>query len=247
MPISRDAIRILELLYWPVVDMVLFGFLGLWAQGKMVSSENFILAVLVCSMCWYLIYRTSLEINKNLLIEIWEFHLVNLFASPLSIVEFIISLMVLGIFSSLTTFIYSSFIVWLIFDQNVFAWLPDLAPFIPIFIFSGWTIGLLVASLIFYFGKSVDSFIWAIPWLFAMLSGAFYPITLFPQWLQKLVYFIPFSHFFTNVRNLILTNKIDWPDVIVGLVLLLIYFAIAIVLFKKAFHNSKENGLSNLG
>lgn len=245
-PTFRDPIRIADSLYYPLVDMILFGFLAIWAREDSIpKSDNFMLLFLTCLVCWYLVYRSALEISRNLLVEIWEHHLTNLFAGPLSLLEFSISLMTFGLMQATITYIYSCFLVYLIFGQNIFYISMFILPYLPLFIVFGWTIGLFTAALIFYFGKNVEFVAWAIPWAFALISGAYYSLSLFPNWFQKIAYLFPGSHIFEGIREVI-TSGMNYYHLAVAAVISIFYFFLAFKFLNFMFNKSKENGLNNL-
>lgn len=244
-PTFRDPMRITDMLYYPLVDLILFGFLAVWAHVGSLKPDNFITIFLACVACWYLVYRSALEISRNLLMEIWEHHIINLLAGPLSIVEFIFSLMIIGLMQALITFVYSSFVIWLIFSKNIFVLYPLIMLYVPLFIAFGWVIGLLTAALILYFGKNVEFVAWAIPWFFAIISGAYYSLDLFPVWVQKLASFFPGSYLFSGIRETLSTGAISYTIVPASL-LVTLYLVLSFMFVLWMFNKSKENGLSNL-
>lgn len=245
-PTFRDPIRITDMLYYPLIDLILFGFLAIWAHtASTPHSQQFIVVFLTCVACWYLVYRPALEISRNVLIEIWENHLVNLLAGPLSLVEFMLALMAIGLLQALITFVYSSGVIWFIFGVNIFKLYPLIMPYIPFFIVFGWTIGLITAAFIFYFGKSVEFITWAFPWFFALLSGAYYSLDLFPLWAQKVAALFPAGYLFSGVRA-VLSGQPHIPKLIMGSLLALFYLALAFLFLLYTFYKSKERGLSNL-
>lgn len=245
-PTFRDPIRITDMLYYPLVDLILFGFLAIWAHTSSTTQpDNFISIFLTCVACWYLVYRSALEISRNLLIEIWDNHLVNLLAGPLSILELMIALMTIGLVQALITFVYSSFVIWLIFGVNIFVIYPVILPYMPFFVIFGWTIGLITAAFIFYFGKSVEFVVWAFPWFFALLSGAYYSLDLFPPWAQKIAALFPAGYLFSGVRA-VLASHAHVHKLLIGSFLALFYLALAFLFLLYMFNKSKEQGLSNL-
>ena len=244
-PTFRDPMRITDMIYYPLIDLILFGFLAVWAHGSATASDSFIYAFLTCVACWYLVYRSALEISRNLLIEIWDHHIITLLAGPLSIIELMISLMIIGLIQALITFVYSSCVIWLIFSKNIFIAYPLLIPYVPFFIIFGWTLGLVTAALILYFGKSVEFIAWAFPWFFALLSGAYYQLTLFPNWVQHIAALFPASHLFAGVRAT-LTSGITSYQLLPGGLLALFYLFLAYLFLLWMFEKSKANGLNNL-
>ena len=245
-PMFRDPARILDTFYWPLIDLTLFGFMSSWAQSSMENGSQFLLAILTSIACWYIVYRTILEIAKSLLIEMWDNHLANLFASPVSLVELILAWICQGFLQSTFTFLYSLCIIWLIYNQNIFIHLPYLFPFYLLFLVCGWIIGLLIASILLFFGRSAEMITWTLPWLFASLSGAFYPVTLLPKAVQKVCYLFPTTHLFEGVREVLVTHTIPYRTLGISFLLCCLYLVIVYFCVSKAFNKSKQQGLSRL-
>lgn len=244
-PTFRDPIRLCDMFYWPLVDILLFGFMATWAQEQ-ITDKAFMLPLITCIACWYLVQRSALEIARNFLMEQWDKHLINLFATPISLTELMIALMLLGVLQALVTFCYSMCAIWFIYAQNIFALLGSLMPFMLLLIMCGWIIGFLVASLILFFGKNVDTLIWAVIWFFAIISGAFYPVKLFPTWIQKMSFLFPATYLFEGIREMIITKSTSWYNLSMGFALVIVYFIASWTLMHTVFQISKDSGLSKL-
>ncbi len=245
-PVARDFGRILDTCYWPLIDLLLFGFMATWAQKSMANGSLFQLSVLTCVALWYLVSRASLEIAKSLLIEIWDNHLANLFASPISLYELLAAWMSLGIMQSSLTFFYSLTIIWFLYGQNIFIYIPALLPCMLLGLFSGWIIGLFIATMLLSFGKSLEMLTWMTPWLFATLSGAFYPVELLPATVQKISYMLPATYLFESARTIIATGAVPYMALVKGFLLAIVYCLIMIAVLRRAFERSKKLGLSRL-
>ncbi|MFY9626186.1 MAG: ABC transporter permease, partial [Rhodoplanes sp.] len=89
--------RLLEIVYWPAVQMLMWGFLQLYvaqADGFFArAGGTFIGAVLL----WDILFRGQLGFSVSFLEEMWSRNLANLMMSPLKPVEFIIALMIMSV------------------------------------------------------------------------------------------------------------------------------------------------------
>src|SRR6266849_7316329 len=89
--------RLLELIYWPAVQLFVWGFLqfylaqhsGFFAR----ASGVFIAAVLM----WDILFRGQLGFSVSFLEEVWSRNLSNLMISPLRPLEFVCALMIMSI------------------------------------------------------------------------------------------------------------------------------------------------------
>ncbi|MEA2818766.1 MAG: type transport system permease protein, partial [Bradyrhizobium sp.] len=89
--------RLLELVYWPALQIVTWGFLqtyiaqnaGFFAR----AGGTFIGAIIL----WDILFRGQLGFSISFLEEMWARNLGNLMMSPLKPIEFLISLMIMSL------------------------------------------------------------------------------------------------------------------------------------------------------
>src|SRR3954466_16016083 len=89
--------RILDLIYWPTVQMLMWGFLQLYLSqnaGFFARAGGvFIGAVLL----WDILFRGQLGFSISFLEEMYSHNLANIMMSPLRPVEFISALMIMSV------------------------------------------------------------------------------------------------------------------------------------------------------
>src|SRR3981189_2113290 len=89
--------RVLELVYWPAIQLFIWGFLQLYItqnSGFFARAGGvFIGAVLM----WDILFRGQLGFSISFLEEMWSRNLANLMISPLRPVEFVIALLILSV------------------------------------------------------------------------------------------------------------------------------------------------------
>src|SRR4030081_1764907 len=89
--------RLLDLVYWPAVQMLMWGFLQLYISQNAGffarAGGTFIGAVLL----WDILFRGQLGFSISFLEEMWSRNLANLMMSPLKPIEFLISLMIMSL------------------------------------------------------------------------------------------------------------------------------------------------------
>ncbi len=149
-----------ESIYWPVVDLVIWGLTTRWVESYQGSVPRLALIVLTGVVFWQVVWRANYEISVNLLEEFWNQNLVNLFATPLSIWEWSISLVVLGLIKNLLTLVVGIGGVWLLYRLSIFevGWM--LLPFLFSLMMSGWFMGFTSSALIIYYGRRLQSLAW---------------------------------------------------------------------------------------
>lgn len=239
--IPRDMYRLVDLLYWPSIDIISWGFTGV---GLSQSNPNAALALLTCLVCWQVTYRNNLDISVSILDELWAKNIVNFFASPLTLCEWIITVMIFGFIRTWWALFFGSFMVWLIFGFNILS--VSLIPCILLFVLSGWWMGFFTSSFLIYFGQRIQMLCWVVGWLFAPVSGIFCPVEALPAWAQNIAAFLPTAYANQAVRKHIATGILDPVLLTKSLILNLIYLVLTIIIFTIAFEKSKEKGLSRL-
>lgn len=242
----RDIMRLADVTYWPAIDMILWGFNSSW-YVEMGANPNMVLAILMCSLLWQITYRTNLELSTNLLEEIWERNVMNLFSTPLRFVEWVLGLMLVGLvrvaFVLTTCLLVNHFVFGLRLEQ--FGVTPFVCS-ITALIFAGWSVGFFNASAVLLLGRRAQSMPWILGWLFAPFCGAFSDIDVLPVWMQKVSPYIPMTYIFRATRNKVKTGIFEYFDLVISVGIALIYLVLGYYLFSRVFSRCKERGLSTL-
>ncbi len=243
----RDLMRLFDITYWPLLDLIVWGF-GNIALASAGADPSWAIANVICVLFWQVAYRANLEISTNLLEEIWERNLMNLFSTPLKFGEWVIGLLALSIVRimiMLCICIIAMYYAFSIFIFSIFS-IFLFTIFMCWLLIGGWAIGFLNASLVLYFGRKAQSLPWMFAWLWAPFCGIFYPVEVLPFWMQKVSAWLPLTYIFQSTRNFIATGVIPYSDLSVAFFLNAIYFIIGFLVFKASFERSKVGGLSRL-
>jgi len=233
--------------YWPAMDLILWGLTSQYFSANPGKVSNVVLVLLTGLVFWQVVWRSQYEITVNLLEELWCKNVVNLFASPLTINEWMAAVLVLGVIKMLVTIVFVLALTWLFYTINLissFGFL--LLPFFALLLVSGWWIGLVVAGFIFRFGTQVQTLAWAGVYVLAPFSAIYFPVEILPGWAQVISRIIPTSYLFEGSRKVLATGQMPWTNLLVSLALNIVYLILAIIFFKKSFKAAKEQGLANL-
>jgi ABC-2 type transport system permease protein len=235
-----------ESLYWPVVDLVIWGLTTRWVEASPGSVPRLALIVLTGVVFWQVVWRANYEISVNLLEEFWNQNLVNLFATPLSIWEWSISLVVLGLIKNVLTLIVGIGGVWLLYRLNIFevGWM--LLPFLFSLMMSGWFMGFTSSALIVYYGRRLQSLAWIIGFALAPLSAVFYPLSTLPGWAQRIAVTLPMTHVFEGMRQILRGGPLPFSALWLSLALNGLYLSLSILFFGWMFERSRAKGLGRL-
>jgi ABC-2 type transport system permease protein len=191
----RDLHRFIDLIYWPILDIVIWGFTSRWVQGNQAQPLQISFILLTALIFWQVLFRAQLEVSFSFLDELWSHNLVNLFSTPLLLSEWITAVMIVGFMKCVFTFLFGATIVWILYALNILQTGIILLLFLFLIIISGWSIGFLTTSAVVYWGQKVQTLAWVMGWFFAPFSGVFYPISILPFGAQLVSACIPMSFF----------------------------------------------------
>ena len=234
--------RKLDIIFWPTVDLLIFGLLSVYIQRLNVGA-NVAAAIIGGLILWSLVYNIQRDISVTLLEDMWSRNLFNLFATPLKVSEMLMGTLILSLLKAMVTISFTTFLAWQLFDLNLLSLGLVLAFYIlNLFVF-GWAFGCLTASIIFRFGARVQIFAWSLLAVLYPVSGVFYPLSTLPAALARIAQFLPISYVFEGLRELILYQRLPPSSDFVWIVVLnVIYLAMGVLVFVHGFKNAKQRG-----
>src|SRR3989344_9082318 len=161
-PLRRDFDLLSDMIYWPLIDMVIWGVTSQWLSESS-GTTNLLVAVLLGLVLWNIIWRSQAEISRNLMDEIWNNNLVNIFSTPLTVLEWIITVLLLSVGKTFITLAFIIPAVLFLYTVNVLVlgwWLPV---FYLLASITGWSIGFISAGIVLRWGPKVQTVIWTLP------------------------------------------------------------------------------------
>ena len=240
--------RILDLIYWPTIQIFLWGFISKFFTLNSSYFENTVGVILSAAILYDFLFRSSISYNMMFLEEIWSRNFTNLFIAPIKIKEIIAALTFTAIFRTLIGLVPAALIAIPLFGVSIFKiGVPLIFLLISLYIF-GVTLGLLVTSGLIRFGPSFENIAWASLFFLAPLGCIYYPIDILPDWLQFIAKFLPLVHLFEEMRSILIDSIVNYNAVFKARIISLIYFIIGIVVFYCSYNGAKTRGtLINMG
>jgi ABC-2 type transport system permease protein len=238
--------RIVDAFYWPALDIVIWGLTisALQKQGQAQLIQ--VASVLFGSILWYVIWRGQGEIAINLLEEFWSENLVNLFSTPLTIVEWMASLFLIGIVKLTMTVVFTAILALILYSVNITLLGWAIIPLVVSLMLTGWAFGLFMAGLFFRHGTNIQTLAWAGGFVLMPFSATFYPLATLPVWIQKVAAFIPSSYIFESMRSILFTGTFSVDFLVKSYVLNFVYLTLAVFFFVRSFQQAKERGIAHL-
>ncbi|PIS09467.1 ABC transporter [Candidatus Beckwithbacteria bacterium CG10_big_fil_rev_8_21_14_0_10_34_10] len=238
--------RLTDSFYWPAMDIVLWGLTSQYIQSSGEKVNHIVLILLSALVFWQVIWRGQYEITTNFLEELWSQNLLNMFSSPLTLGEWVVGIIILGIIKMAVTIIFAIFLVWALYSVNILNLGLLLIPFFLSLLMMGWWVGFFVTSVLVRFGRQLQTLAWSGVYLLAPFSAIYYPVSSLPTWAQVVAKAIPASYIFEGMRQALLTGEIPVQKLILSFGLNIMYLIISLVVFKQSFKKSKELGLARL-
>jgi len=242
----REINRLFSIIYFPVLDVALWGYMSLWMQRSSSSSINIVMIYLAAIVLWDTIWTINNEQSLNLLEELESRNVVNLFSTPITLGEWIVAGIILSVTKALFTLFFASGVAWLFYGINIFSLGWSIAPLALLFICSGLALSFFLNGILIRGGQQIAILIWSVPYLILTFSAPFYPVSLLPQWVQYFAKSLPTTYTFEALRHLIEHGKLPIHDIFMSTALNILYFIVAILFFNYMFNKSKELGLAQL-
>lgn len=239
----RTYDRLTDMFFWPFLDLLLWGLTSRYIVSTGTSSNTIILALLGGIILWIFPWRGQYEITVSLLEDLWNRNLVNLFATPILFSEWVLTVMLIGIFKSTISFVFASLVAIILYASNIYTFGLLLLPWAGILITFGWVFGLLIASLIMRYGTKIQTLAWMSIAVISPFAGVYYPISTLPSWAQAVAHWVPVSYVFEAMRAIIAGHPLPLSNLFWPFILCLVYFGIALSMLYSSYREILKRGL----
>ena len=235
--------RLLELAYWPTVQMILWGFVTLFfmQHSSWVAQAAGVLISAV--LLWDVLFRSNLGVSVTFMEEMWARNLSSLFASPMRPHELVVSLAIMSLIRTMISVLPAMLLAPPLFGVSVFALGLPLAAFFANLLLFGWCIGLVVAALVLRLGLGAESLAWVVVFALAPVSGVYYPIDVLPHWLQPVAWSLPSAYVFEGMREVLFEGRFRLDLLAAGAGLNVVYVALATAFFLYICRVARQRGL----
>jgi len=240
--------RILDLIYWPTIQIFLWGFISKFFTLSSSYYNNTVGIILSAAILYDFLFRSSISYNMMFLEEIWSRNFTNLFTAPIKLNEIIAALTFTAIFRTLVGLVPASIIAIPLFGISIFKiGTPLIFLLLTLYIF-GVTLGLLVTSGLLRFGPSFENIAWASLFFLAPLGCIYYPIEILPVWLQTISKLLPLVYIFEEMRNILIYDIINYFEIFKAILISVMYFIFGVIMFHWSYSGAKLRGtLINMG
>ena len=240
--------RMLELVYWPTLQMCIWGF----TTSYLISRGNSPAAVVGGALLrgvllWEVTLRSQMGVAITFLEELWSRNLGHIFVSPIRPWELIAAQLGVSLLRTLFGVLPAIGLAWLLYAFDLFAMGPVLVLFFLLLMIMGWWIALGVVSIILRHGLGAEVLAWSVTFGLAPLSAVFYPVAVLPAAIRPIALALPSTHVFEGMRAA-LTGTISWDHLAAAAGLNVVWALAATALFAWQFRRARDRGaLLNLG
>jgi ABC-2 type transport system permease protein len=236
--------RLLDLVYWPTVQMILWGFITLFLAGQSgwvaQAAGVFLSAVLL----WDTLFRGQLGVSLCFLEELYARHLGHLFVSPLRPGELVVANFLVSLLRVLIGVGGAAILAIPIFHFSIvdaLGW--ALIPFFALMMLFGWAIGLIIAGLVIRLGLGAESLAWAAIFFIQPFSAVYYPIDTLPPAVRWIAYLLPSAPVFEGMRAVLVEHRFDGTLFVQALALLAVWLVAGAAAFTLLFRSARRRGL----
>lgn len=234
--------RLIDLVYWPAVQMLTWGFLTLSLTPAHGIAMQGVAALLGAAILWDVLLRAQLGTTMSFLEEMYSRNLGHLLASPLRPVEMMLALAFVGLLRTLIGMVPTSLLAIWFFGYSVYDMGLALAAYFAVLVGMGWAVSFFIAGLIMRVGLGAEALAWGLVFAIAPLSAVFYPVAVLPEILHPVALALPSTHVFEGMRALMLDGTMDMQHLVVGAVLDMVYLGLGIAAFLGFHGAARRNG-----
>jgi len=234
--------RVLDLIYWPSIQLFLWGFISKFFSLNSDFYNDTIGVILTAAIMYDFLFRSSISYNVMFLEEIWSRNFSNLFASPIKISEIITSLSITAILRTLIGLIPASILAIPFFGVSIFKLGFIIIILVACLYIFGVSLGILVTSGLIRYGPAFENVAWASLFFLAPLGCIYYPLEILPYWLQMVAICLPLVHLFEELRNILINDFYNINRILLAICLTSFYLTVSVVIFSKAYQIAKKRG-----
>jgi len=234
--------RLIEMLYWPIINMATWGFTSSYLVQKFTDTA-IISSTLVASVILVeVLVRVCTNILMLFLEEIWSRNLGHLFASPIKFGEYVCGITVVCFVRTTVAMIPAILLAKFLFGFSLVSLGWPGAAYIGLLVFNGCWYGLLIISLLFRYGLAAEWMAWMGTWLLIPIIAPYYPVSVLPYGLQLAAHALPATYVFESLKSQITQHEILSGNLLIALGLNIVYFIGASLVLWMAYRGAQKRG-----
>jgi len=235
--------RVVPLFAWVAIDMVTWGFITKYLNAVSGSGFNFVPSLLGAVLLWDFFTRVMQGVTTTFFEDVWSRNFLNIFATPLSISEYLSGLVLSSIATSSVGLVVMLVLATAVFGLSFFLYGALLIPYVLVLFVFGIALGVIGCAIVLWLGPAAEWLIWPIPALVSPFAGVFYPLSTLPGWMRFLSRLLPPSYVFENMRGIVLKRPGSPAALLWGAGLDVLILLGASWFFRSIYHHAVRTGL----
>jgi ABC-2 type transport system permease protein len=216
--LQRAPQRWFDVVFWPVVDAVLFGSLGVYFSRQSHTGKAGVAFLLTGILLFHVVFQAEISVSTGFMEETWSRNLLNLLVTPLTEAEYVAGVALFGLLKLAIGVSVVAVAAFALFAFNITALGLSLLPIVALLLVVGWSVALFVVGLVLRVGQGAEILAWGLLALVMPLSGVFYPISALPGVLQPIAIVLPTTHVFAAARAVVAGHALPWSQIGIGAV-----------------------------
>jgi len=235
--------RVLPLFAWVAIDMVLWGFFTRYLNSVTAAGFDFVPVLLGAVLLWDFFTRVMQGVVMAFFEDVWSRNFLNIFATPLSITEYLGGLVLSSIATSSVGLVVMLVLAIAVFGLSFLGYGLAMIPFLLVLFLFGIALGVFATALVLRLGPAAEWFVWPIPALLSPFVGVYYPLATLPPWMRAVARLLPPSYVFEGLRAIVAGRPLPGNLLAGGVCLAVLHVVLACWFFKRTYQYVVRTGL----
>ncbi|HEY8128127.1 MAG TPA: ABC transporter permease [Hyphomicrobium sp.] len=240
--LRSSGVRLVELIYWPFLQMLTWGFLQKYLAGTTSPLAQGAGVLIGSVLLWDILFRSKIGFSTTFIEEMWSRNLGNLLTSPLRPYELVAALSLWSVIRLGVSMVPVAIAAYFLFGFNLLDLGLPLAAFFAVLVLTSWSLGLISAGVILRYGLGAEELAWSLAFVLLPLCCVYYPVSVLPGWLQVIALSLPPAHVFEGMRSILLHHTFDPKELRWALSLNAVYLFAGYLTFSRFLASARVNG-----
>ena len=238
-----SPVRLVPTVAWVAVDILIWGFLTRYLNTVAGGQVNFVPSLLGAVLFWDFFTRIMQGVSTAFFEDVWSRNFLNLFATPLTISEYLAGLVLTSIATSLAGLVVMLVLATSAFGLSFASLGLMLIPFVLVLFLFGVALGIMATAMVLRLGPASEWLVWPLTAFLAPFAGVYYPLATLPAWMRTVAYVLPPSYVFEGMRALVNGTTFSAPNLLLGGGLAVLDLLLASWFFVRVFRYAVRTGL----
>ena len=241
--IRGSPVRSLPMFAWVAIDIVVWGFITRYLNSMAAGRFNYVPSLLGAVLLWDFLTRVMQGVTTAFFEDVWSRNFLNLFATPLTISEYILGLVITSVATSAVGLVVMLVLATAVFGLSFFSLGALLVPLLLVLFGFGIALGILASALVLRLGPASEWLVWPLPALLSPFVGVFYPLATLPGWMQGIGHLLPPSYVFEAMRAVLAGRPFSTGGLLLGAAIAALDILLAGYFFARVFRYAVRTGL----